>query len=165
MKKVVLLISFFVYTIAANAVWTRSVGSNAEFSVYYFENEYYLILSFKDDDGNRLTDNTIIKFMLNDGQVLRLEGNEGSKQTKIRSINWGFGIISGGSSDKHFAIVYITKEQIEKLKIGVDKVVINTIPEAYLRDEWRGKKEFGIELYNDFKNLKGDFGEELHNFE
>ena len=48
---------------------------------------------------------------------------------------------------------------VEQLKVGVDKVAINTIPEAYKRSKWAGKEKFGPTLYEDFKNLKNEFDE------
>jgi hypothetical protein len=161
MKKLFFILVLLLSTLTSYAVWTRSVGSNAEFCVYRFDDEYFLILSFKDDDENRLTDNAVVKFKLNDGSIMRLQGTEGSRLTNTSSINWGFGISSGSTSDRHFSIFYITPEQIEKLKIGIDKVAINTVPEVYSRSEWRGKKKFSDELYNDFKNLKDEFDEEI----
>lgn len=159
MKKLILIFLFLLSISEANAVEYRSVGSNAEFCVYTFDGEYYLILSFEDDDENHLSNNTVIKFMLIDGTVIRLEGTEGSKSTSHGSVHWGFGISSGSSTDKHYAIVRITQEQIEQLKIGVDKVAINTLPEAYKRSRWSGKENFGISLYQDFKELKNEFEE------
>jgi len=156
MKKL-LLAMFLLMSISASAVEYCSVGSNADFSVYTFDGAYYLILSFKDDDENRLTDNTIVKFKMKDGKVLVLTGEDGSKKTKTNMTHWGFGIMSGGSSDKHYAILYITPEQIEMLKDGVDKVAINTIPEVYKRQKWAGKDSFGTKLYDDFKKLKNEF--------
>ena len=67
--------------------------------------------------------------------------------------------MSGGSSDKHFAILSITDEEIEKLKIGVEKVAINTIPECYKRNKWAGKETFGSNLYEEFKRMKNEFDE------
>lgn len=158
MKK--FLVSLFLLISASvSAIEYCSVGSNADFCVYTFDGEYFLILSFKDDEENRLTDNTIVKFKINDGNVIVLEGRDGSKKTKSSMIHWGAGIMSGSSSEKHFAILFITPEQIEMLKAGVDKVAINTIPEAYKRQKWSGKESFGNKLYNGFKSLKNDFDE------
>jgi hypothetical protein len=155
-----LLFSLFVMMASSmSAVEYCSVGSNADFCVYTFDGNYYLILSFKDDDENRLTDNTIVKFKLKDGTVLSLSGSDGSKATKSSMTHWGMGIMSGGSSDKHFAILSITNEEIEKLKQGVEKVAINTIPECYKRGKWSGKDTFGSKLYEEFKKLKNEFDE------
>lgn len=69
----------------------------------------------------------------------------------------GFG--SSTSNDKHYAIVEISREQIEKLKVGIDKVAINTIPKPYKRQKWSGKAKLGSELYQEFINMKDDFDE------
>ena len=159
MRRILLLFLFVMSMISASAIEYRSVGSNAEFCVYTFDGEFYLILSFKDDDENHLSNYTVVKFMLNDGTVIRLEGTDGSKSTSHSSVHWGFGISSGSSTDKHYAIVRITPEQIELLNKGVDKVAINTLPEAYKRSRWRGKEDFGSRLYKDFKELKNEFEE------
>ena len=157
--KVLFLAMFLFVSTSISAVEYCSVGSNAEFCVYTFDGEYFLILSFKDNDENRLTDNTIVKFMLKDGSVLVLTGADGSTKTNSRMTHWGLGISSGSSSEKHYAILYISPEQIEKFKAGVDKVAINTIPEAYKRQKWSGKETFGSKLYDGFKNLKNEFDE------
>lgn len=159
MRKILLMFIFLLSMISASAVNYHSVGSNAEFCVYTFDGEFYLILSFEDDEENHLSNNTIVKFMLNDGTFIRLEGADGSNSTSHSSIHWGFGVMSGSSTDKHYAIVSITPEQIEMLNKGVDKVAINTLPEAYKRSKWNGKESFGSRLYNDFKELKNEFEE------
>ena len=150
------------YSLNTNAFYfSHSVGSNAEFSSFFFDNQYYLILQFKDDEENRLTDNSIVKFTLNDEAVVRFSRYDGSKQTSERAVHWGFGIVTGSSSDKHFAILTVTREQLGKLKVGVDKVAINTIPNIYLRDKWSGKSKFGNNLYEDYMRLKDEFDESL----
>jgi len=159
MKKVMLSLFFTFSMITANAANFHSVGSNAGICTYSFDGHYYLILSFKDDDTKRLTDMTVVKFKLNDGSVIRLEGYEGSRQISSNSFYWGVGISSSFTDDKHFAIFEITREQIEKLKEGIDKVAINTIPEAYKRQKWNGKSKLGTELYQEFINMKDDFDE------
>lgn len=160
MKRLLFLFVISLMTISsAYAIKYRNVGLNAEFCVYTFESQYYLILSFKDTDDNRLTDNPIVKFKMSDGSIMRFEGYDGSKKTLNRGVHWGYGIMTGSSSDKHFAIFPITTEEIEQLKIGVEKVVINTVPEIYMRDNWTGKAKFGSSLNEDFKNLKNEFGE------
>ena len=160
MKRIILttllLISIFAST---KAVIYYGVGSNAEFCVYQFDGEYCLILNFKDDGENRIWERTIVKFKLTNGQIITLYGFEGSKKTKMHSTNWGFGISSGSSSDKHYVILNISQEEIEQLNIGVDKVAINTIPEVYERNTWTGKKDFGQKLYKEFKNMKNEFDE------
>ena len=164
MKKLFLVFMILLLSsLSCSAVFMRSVGRNAEFGVYRFDNEFYLMLSFKDDDQNRLPIDAVVKFKLNDGSIIRLQGTEGSNLTTSKSVNWGFGISSGSSTSTHFAILYITPEQIEMLKIGVDKVAINTVPEVYYRSEWRGKDKFSQELYEDFHNLKDEFDETIEN--
>jgi len=151
---------FFLFSLSsAFAVEYRSVGIKAEFCAYTFDGQYFLILSFKDVGDNRLSNNTIVKFKLNDGTVLRLEGYNGSTETSISSLYWGYGVSSSSSDEKHYAILTISPEQIEKLKIGVQKVSINTIPEVYKKFTWIGKAKFGQLLYDDFMNLRDEFDE------
>lgn len=157
MKKLVILFLLLISVTTSFATEPLSVGSNAKFYAYRFDNEYFLILSFKDDEENRLTDGSVIKFLLTDGRILKLEGVDASKSTKNKSVNWGLGISSGSSSDTHFAILSITKEQIEMLKTGIDKIAINTIPEVYQRNKWSGKADFGKTLYKNFSDIKDEF--------
>ena len=77
-KKIAILLILMISVSSAFAVEFRSVGSNADFNVYTFEGRKYLILSFKDDSENRLTNYTIVKFMLSDGSILTLDGTNGS---------------------------------------------------------------------------------------
>ena len=67
---------------------------------------------------------------------------------------------SGATKETHYVIFPISKEQIEMLEKGVDKVAINTIPVIYYRDKWAGKKSFGKNLNKDFKELKDVFDTE-----
>lgn len=159
MKRFLLTFLLCLSIISSFAVEYRSIGSNADFCAYYFDGQYYLILSFKDDANSRLTNQTIIKFKLNNGTILKLEGYDGSRKTTSNFIELGLGFSTGSSNDKHITIVSITQEQIEQLQIGVDKVAINTIPEVYKRSKWSGKEKFGILLYEDFKSLKDEFDE------
>lgn len=156
MKRIFILFLFLMSMISASAVSYYSVGSNAEFCVYRFDGEYFLILSFKDDGDNRLTDKTIVKFKLKDGKVITLNGFDGSKKTKQAQTWWGNNY---KTEEEHYAFLLITQEEIEMLKEGVDKVAINTVPEVYSRSRWSGKESFGKNLYEAFKNHKDEFDE------
>ena len=166
-KKIAILLLLMISVSSAFAVEFRSVGSNADFNVYTFEGRKYLILSFKDDSENRLTNYTIVKFMLSDGSVLTLDGTSGSSSVDSGSTSFyngfGFSYSIGSSEEKHYAILPITEEQIESLKKGVERVAINTIPKVYKRSKWSGKKSFGQNLYNDFQNLKDEMSDEESN--
>ena len=137
--------------------FSYSVGGNARFSAYTFDGVYYLILSFKDNEEYRLMSNPVVIFKFKDGNILKMDGSDSSQRTKTKSVDWGFGITSGSSSDTHYAVFPIEKDEIEKLKDGVENVVINTIPIVYKKQKWPGKNDFGTNLYKDFKNLKSDF--------
>ncbi|MBR1448487.1 MAG: hypothetical protein IJ588_07070 [Prevotella sp.] len=137
------------------AVWELML----RFCAYKFDGHYFLILSFKDDAKYRLTNLTTVKIKLNDGSVLKLEGYEGSRKTSSSSVYWGTGFSTSSANERHYAIVEISQEQMEKLKVGVDKVAINTIPEVYKLHKWNGKAKFGSTLYEDFVSLKDDFDE------
>lgn len=94
--------------------------------------------------------------------MLRLEGYDGSRNTSSDSYFWNAGytaFVSENSIERHYGIVEITPDEIEKLKVGVDKIAINTIPQVYKRAKWSGKAKFGSTLYDDFKKLKDDFDE------
>ena len=154
------------------AVEYCSVGSNAEFIAYTFDGKYYLVLSFKDSEDHHLTSSTIVKFMLNDGTILRFDGTSEASSINSSSssiiTNWGHGIASGytfdSSSQKHYVIFPITQEQIDSLQTGVDRVTINTIPKVYKRSKWAGKKNFGNNLYKDFKCIFDEFTDEPYNY-
>lgn len=160
MKRILLAITMLASTLSISAqeyIKYYGVGSNADFCAYQFDNMNYIVLSFKDDDENRLTNTPVLKLLLNDDTVMKLSGTDDSKKTRQNMTNWGFGIISGSSSEKHYAMFYVTPEEIEKLQIGVKKIAINTIPEVYKRTLKTDK--LGKPLYDDFQKKKGDFEE------
>lgn len=157
MKRIILVsICMFMATMSTFAIDYRGVGGNADFSAYKFEGQYYLILTFKDDNDYRLIDYTVLRIKLKDGTILRLEGTDGSKKTLHYTTFSGH---SGGSNDKHFAMFMITPEQIEMLNKGVEGIAINSIPEPYVKTKWTGKDKFGKNLYEDYKKLKDEFEE------
>ena len=161
-KTAILLLMIFSAS-SAFSVEYRSVGSSTDFNAYTFDGKYYLILSFKDDSKNRLTNYTVVKFQLKDGSILVLNGTNASSSVDSSSTsiyNGGFGYTTGNTDEKHYAILPITEEQIESLKKGVERVAINTIPEVYKRSKWTGKKNFGQNLYNDFKSLPDELTDE-----
>ncbi|MCR4765662.1 MAG: hypothetical protein K5856_05775, partial [Bacteroidaceae bacterium] len=140
MKKLVVFIILIMSAISTFAVKYHTVGSNAEFCVYKFDGSNFLILCFKDTEGNKMPENALVKFKLNDGSVIKLEGFNGSKSsTTTNYVNWDFGSSTERSREEHYAIFIISSEDIERLKIGVDKVAISTIPEVYFRSKWSGK--------------------------
>lgn len=159
MKKIIfsLFMMMLCSPVLAGDVEYYNVGGDAKVCSYQFDGEYYIVLSFKDDDDCRLIDGPVLKIKLEDGEVLTLQGSDDSKKTKTHATNWGFGIISGGTSDTHYALFYITRDQIEKLKKGISKIAINTIPEVY-KKEFKSDK-VGKALYDDFTNMKNEFGE------
>ena len=166
-KKFAIVLLMIFSMSSASAVEYRSVGSDAEFNAYTFDGQLFLVLSFTDNEKNHLTNTTVVKFMLTDGTILRFDGTneassyEGNSSTVIT--NFGYvssGFTSNNNSSKHFVVFRISQEELERLKIGVDKVTINTIPDVYKRTKWKGQKSFGSNLYNDFVNIYDEFTEE-----
>ncbi len=156
MKKLILFIFMLFTTTAISAVNYYSVGSNADFYPYTFDGQYYLILSFRDDSTNKLVNSAVVKFLLNDGTILRLEGNQSNVKDESSYVHIDWYTASGSSSETHYAVFKITKEQIAKLKVGVAKVAINTLPEVYKRSKWSGKEKFGPALFMAFSTLEGE---------
>lgn len=128
-----------------------NIGRNAKFNAYRFESNNYIIMSFIDDNENRLPNLPIVKIKLGNEQTIRLQGFDNSKQTASNAINLGFGIIAGGTVQQHFVIFQISNEQIEQLQYGIKKLTINTIPEIYTRTMKNDKT--GNQLFLDFKRL------------
>ncbi len=159
MKKIIFLFLLIFSTTSMSAGSSFSVGSNAEFYTYTFDGQYYLILSFKDDNTNKLAATTIVKFLLSDGTVLRLEGSQSNAKDESSYVHLDWYSASGKSSETHYAVLHITKEQIAMLQKGVEKVAINTLPVVYKRSKWSGKAKFGISLFASFSSLRGDFDE------
>jgi len=163
MKKVVAILFLFL-CLGANAQYQSenpkymTVGSNVKFWPYIFDGNTYLVMQFTDPDDCSLTGNPIVKFKMKDESILKLKGLISNSETSSSAFKMGYTIINS-SSTTHCVALPITKEEIEKLLIGVDKVSINSIPVVYKRSKWARKKSFGETLYKIFHNLKDDFEE------
>ncbi len=156
MKKILFLFLFLFTVSSTYAVKYRSAGSNAEFTAYLFDGQYYLILSFSEGSGFHMTDDAIVKIQLKDGRVIKLGSIKGSSSEKSSSNFWGidYDQVSTKTEKKRYAMLAITKEQIQMLNAGVNAIAINTIPEVYYRE---CKDKFGAGLCADFLSLKEDF--------
>jgi hypothetical protein len=139
------------------AVNFHSAGRYAEFCVYRFDGEDFLILKFQDDDDTRLTPWTIVKFKMTDGTILRLEGyNVSNESLSSDRIYLTQDLHPYRANDLvHFVRFKISKEQIDILKKGVKKVVINTLPKIYSHT-YKEKGKLGDELSADFAQLKDE---------
>ncbi len=157
MKKILFFLFLLCSSNSLSAADYYSVGSNADFYTYTFDGQYYLILSFRDDSSNKLVKNTIVKFLLTDGTILRLEGSQSNAKHESSYVHVDWYTVSGNTSETHYAVLNITKEQIEMLKKGVAKVAINTLPEVYKRSKWSGRDKFGMALYTSFANIGSEF--------
>lgn len=156
MKKIILSFILFLSMSMTYAAEFRSIGLNAKVCAYTFDGDYYLILSFKDYNDYKFLGRPVIKFLLNDGTIIKLDGYDEAVKITSTAIDWG-GISTGSSKENHFAVLPISKEQIEQFKMGVDKIAINTIPQVYKSRKWSNKKNFGMLLYQDFMELPDDF--------
>ncbi len=159
MKKILFLFLFLFTVSSTYAVKYRSVGSSAEFTAYLFDGQYYLILTFSEGSGFHMTEETIVKMQTKDGKVIKIGSVKGSSSERSSSNFWGidYDQVSTKTEKKRYAMLAITREQIEMLKAGVHAVAINTIPEVYYRDSWSGKDKFGPGLYDDFMIMKDPF--------
>lgn len=143
---------------------SHNVGNNMDVYPYFFDGDYYLILSYKDSNARRLIPQSVVKFQMKDGSEMKLTGFDGSTKISSHSFYWGMGITTAASTERHFAIFPITLEQIEQFKKGVERVAVSTIPLVYKKKISKVfGNEFGQSLYKDYMNLKGDFNDELSN--
>jgi len=156
MRKIILSFILLLSMSLTYAAEFRSIGLNAKVCAYTFDGDYYLILSFKDYNDYKFLGRPVIKFLLNDGTIIKLDGYDEAVKITSTAIDWG-GISTGSSKENHFAVLPISKEQIEQFKKGVDKIAINTIPKVYKSKKWSIKKNFGMLLYQDFMDLPDDF--------
>ena len=158
---ILILLCFLLPFHASGGSYT--VGTKCEFTPYYFDGEYFLIMSYSDVDSCNLIGNVVLRFRMNDGTDLVFKGEQATSTFKSSSSGSSIGkysFSSGSTKETHYVIFPISKEQIEMLEKGVDKVAINTIPVIYYRDKWAGKKSFGKNLNKDFKELKDVFDTE-----
>ena len=159
MKKLLLSAIICLMSLPSLAVNFHSAGRYAEFCVYRFDGEDFLILKFQDDDDTRLTPWTIVKFKMTDGTTLRLEGCDVNYEVSSSGHSFAAGRFSSYSSSStsttHYVRFRIGQEQIDILKKGVKKVVINTLPEIYSRT-YKEKGKLGDELSADFAKLKDE---------
>lgn len=135
-----------------------TAGTNVRFYPYTFNGDTFLVMEFTDHSNCSLTGNPIVKFKMSDGSELKFEGIVSNSETNSSAYKFGYVIINS-STTSHCVAMPITKEEIECLKVGVDKISINTLPVVYKRSKWAGKKSFGETLYDIFQKLKGDFEE------
>ena len=163
MKKI-FFIYFLLVCLGVNAQYQSdnpvymTAGSNVKFWPYTFDGKSYLVMEFTDHNNCSLTDCPIVKFKMKDETELRLEGIVSNSETSSSAYKIGYTIINS-STTSHCVALPITKEEIEKLKDGIDRISINTLPVVYKRSKWAGKKSFDETLYNIFQKLKGDFEE------
>lgn len=164
MKKQLLFIFFLLVCLGVKAQYQSenpvymTAGSNVKFWYYTFDGNTYLIMQFTDHDNYSLPSRPIVKFKMKDESELRLDGLVSNSETSSSAYKIGYTIINS-SSTTHCVALPITKGEIDKLLIGVDKISINTLPVVYKRSKWAGKKSFGEKLYEIFQSLKGDFEE------
>ena len=156
MKRSLLLLILFLSMSMTYAADFRPIGSNAKVCAYTFDGNYYLILSYKVHNNYALLGRPIIKFLLNDGTIIKLDGYDEAVKRTSTSFYWA-GVSTVSTKENHFAVLPISKEQIEQFTKGVDKVAINTIPKVYKSEKWSNKKNFGMLLYQDFMGLPDDF--------
>lgn len=133
-----------------------NLGNGLKVSAYRFEGDNYFILSFTDDEDDlRLGNNPILKIKMTDGTVIRLTGSDDPKFAKTSPHLWKFGVLDGDGFNTHMVIYYITPEDIDKLQAGIEKVMLNTIPDVYLRTFKSDK--VGKQLYDDYKKEDAPF--------
>ncbi len=129
-------------------------ADNAEFNAYRFDNQNFIIMTFKDKDDVRLSNDAVLKLEITGGKVIRLQGTDGNKASKTNAVNWGAGIMTGSTSDVHYVIFPISAEQIALLKQGVTKIVINSVPELFQKSYKKDK--LGAALSLQFESLKDE---------
>ena len=135
-----------------------TAGSNVKFWPYTYDGNTFLVMEYTNNSNSHLTGNPIVKFKMMDGSIMRFTGLISNSETNSSAFQVGYSII-GASSTTHSVAMPITKEEIEKFKVGVDIISINTLPVVYKRSKWSGRKTFGEDLYSLFQDLKDDFEE------
>lgn len=161
MKKLLLFLLLLI-PICINAQYAGGVysyvtaGSNVKFWPYTYDEKTFLVMEFTNHNDCSLSEYPIVKFQIKDGSILKLEGFISNSETSSSAYKIGYAIINT-SSTSHCVALPITKEEIEELKKGVERISINTLPVVYKRSKWAGKKSFGQDLYKIFQNLKDDF--------
>ena len=154
MKRLLLLLLIMTLSLSINAKDMLSIGGTEVFA-YRFDNNYYLLLKYQDDINRMVGGPIIIKFMMTDGSILRLEGFE-TNSIKVNNPQNNYIPIE----TYHYLMFKITFEQITMFKNGVERFALSTVPEVYEKHKWVGRKSFGQKLYNEFMELKDEFYEE-----
>ncbi len=135
-----------------------TAGTNVKFWPYTYDEKMFLVMEFTNHGNCSLSGWPIVKFLMKDGSIMKLEGPVSNSETSGASYKIGYAIINS-SSTSYCVAMPITKEEVEEFKKGVEGVSINTLPIVYKRSKWAGKKSFGEDLYNIFQKLKDDFEE------
>ncbi len=159
MRKILLLL--LLIPMCMNAQYVNpyvTAGSHVIFWPYTYDGNTFLVMEYTNNSSCHLSGNSIVKFKMMDGSIMRFDGLVSNSETNSAAFQVGYTII-GSSSTTHSVAMPISKEQIEKFKDGVDKISINTLPVVYKRSKWSGRKTFGEDLYSLFQGLKDDFEE------
>lgn len=158
MKKIIFVLCLMFTLSQAFAYKKCSLCSEISFSAQRFEGNTYLIMAVKADKDKHLLPNTILKFLLEDDSVLRLESTNGSTRNRVSSSGYvlGMGLVGSSSTDQSvsYLMFQLTDEQIEKFQKGVKAAVVNTIPEMY-RVKVNNKK-FSKQILEILTNIEED---------
>lgn len=125
-----------------------------------------LSLSFSSYTGYKFVTTPVLMLRTMNGDVMKIEGQALAFDSREEASNSfigiglpGTGLFTGFGLDSQTtytasAIFYLTKEQMMKLKDGIIKIRLNTIP-AVLEKEFK-KDKIGVELYRIFREAKWD---------
>jgi hypothetical protein len=89
MKKVLLLLLLAFPMTPIYADFYHGVGRDLNLTVYQFDNEKLFIIKYDSKGKYLVRDNTIIKLLLKNGEVVRLEENSKVENTK-KNLQAGF---------------------------------------------------------------------------
>lgn len=157
MRSLLLTALLTLFVLTSNAQ-DSSITMSIDLYAQRFDGKAYLVLALKTKEERRLLSMSTMKFKLSNGEVLKFDGfYETAKSSSSSFGTYGTYMSTSFTSTSTCEYVRfdITEEQIEKLKEGVVKVSINTIPKIFTK-EFKTDK-IGSELYEAFSNMKDDF--------
>lgn len=146
-------ITMFAQTVAYKHKNMSSNGGVFEFSAYKIDSVKYLVVRVS-SDGLTLVNNPQLLLKVAEGDVVKLVGKTQNTTSESGTVLVG-NIAANYSEIISTAIFEITDEQIEKLKDGVMKIRLTTIPVVHEKEFKRDK--IGRKLYDAFLKVENDY--------
>lgn len=130
LRRIFVIVVFLFIFISSYAYKSVSMCGNISFSAQRFEGKTYLIMIVEADKDKHLLPETILKFKMEDGTIMRFGGVESVSRNDSRT---AMGMIGTRIIDEttNYILFEITDPQIQLIDKGIKAAIVNTVPEMY----------------------------------